>query len=349
MLYDFTIIGQGIAGSVLSYTLLQKQQRVLVINDSQGHCSSLVAGGIFNPITGKNLVKTWQADMIFPYMLNFYRELEGILTSNFLHQVEIYRPFRSLQEQNDWLAKSASKDFKPYLSETEDSHFQEAIHNPFGGIATKQAGWVDLPLFLQAYRNFLRESEAYREERFESENICLKEDKIIYKEIETRYLIFCTGIEAANSDLWSFLPFSPVKGETIDIFVPDANFEKIVNQGISIIPLGKQNYRVASTYSWKNLDWQPSQEAKLELIEKTKAILRLPFEVIEQKAGIRPATKHRRPMMGLHPKKPLIGIFNGLGSKGVSLAPFWAKHFVEHILHQKPLHQEIICASDYLA
>ncbi|GAB4129259.1 MAG: FAD-dependent oxidoreductase [Raineya sp.] len=347
MLYDFVLIGQGIAGSVLSYTLLKQGQKVLVINNSQGHCSSLVAGGIFNPITGKNLVKTWQADTLFPYMLAFYQDLELALDTKFLHRVEIYRPFRSLQEQNDWLAKTASPTLKNYLQEADDSYFQGAIHNPFGGIATMQSGWVDLPTFLASYRGFLLSKLAYREENFEIDEIRFGNETIIYKDIETHYLIFCTGAEAFRSSLWSFLPFSPVKGETIDIFVPEAKFEKIVNQGVSIVPLGGRVYRVASTYSWKNIDWQCSEEAKTELIAKTKLILRLPFEVIGQKAGIRPATKHRRPMMGFHPQKARIGIFNGLGSKGVSLAPFWAKHFVEHILEKKPLHSELINVSGY--
>jgi len=347
MSYDFIIIGQGIAGSVLSYTLLQKQQRVLVINNSQGHCSSLVAGGIFNPITGKNLVKTWLADNLFPYMLKFYQALENTLATKFLHQVEIYRPFRSLQEQNDWLAKSASPIFREYLQETDDEHFVGSIYNEFGGISTLQAGWVDLPAFLGAYRSFLLAKQAYREEIFEADRIEWGQEKVLYKDIEATYLIFCTGVEAAKSDLWSFLPFSPVKGETIDILVPDAKFEKIVNQGVSLVPLGKQLYRVASTYNWKNLNWQESQEGKAELVEKVEKILRLPFEVVGQKAGIRPATKHRRPIIGFHKEISRIGIFNGLGSKGVSLAPYWAKHFAEHILEKKPLHQELVRVSSF--
>jgi glycine/D-amino acid oxidase-like deaminating enzyme len=347
MLYDFIIVGQGIAGSVLSYTLLRQNQKVLVINHSQGHCSSLVAGGIFNPITGKNLVKTWQADHLFPFMLHFYQELEQVLATHFLHQVEIYRPFRSLQEQNDWLAKSASAAFKDYLKETEDSYFQEDIFNTFGGIATLQAGWVDLPTFLTAYKQFLIEKEAYREELFENEAIEFQTEKVLYKDIAARYLIFCTGVSATTDSLWSFLPFSPVKGETIDICIPDASFEKIVNQGVSIVPLGKQIYRVASTYSWQNLDWHISQEAKQELMSKANTILKKPFEVIGQKAGIRPATKHRRPIMGLHPTQARLGIFNGLGSKGVSLAPFWANHFASHLLNHTPLHKEVVQANAY--
>jgi glycine/D-amino acid oxidase-like deaminating enzyme len=344
MFYDFVIVGQGIAGSVLSYILLQKKQKVLLINDTKKNCSSLVAGGIFNPITGKNLVKTWQADKLFPFMLQFYNDLEQVLATKFLHTTEIYRPFRNVQEQNDWLAKSTSTAFRDYLQETDDKYFEEDIFNPFGGIATLQAGWVDLPALLSAYREFLQKQNLYWEENFDENILQIYENKISYKSIEARYLIFCTGVEAVNSKFWSYLPFSPVKGETIDILVPNAKFENIVNQGVSIVPLGKQVYRVASTYDWKNLNWQCSEEAKQELTEKAKTILRKPFEVLSQKAGIRPATRHRRPILGLHPQYKNLVIFNGLGSKGVSLAPYWANHLVEHILEKKPLDSEVINA-----
>jgi glycine/D-amino acid oxidase-like deaminating enzyme len=46
----------------------------------------------------------------------------------------------------------------------------------------------------------------------------------------------------------------------------------------------------------------------------------------------------------LHPQHKNLGIFNGLGSKGISLAPYWANHLVEHILEKKPLDSEVINA-----
>jgi glycine/D-amino acid oxidase-like deaminating enzyme len=46
-------------------------------------------------------------------------------------------------------------------------------------------------------------------------------------------------------------------------------------------------------------------------------------------------------MMGLHPEHPTLGIFNGLGTKGTSLAPAMAAQFVAHLLEDKPLWQEI--------
>jgi hypothetical protein len=35
-----------------------------------------------------------------------------------------------------------------------------------------------------------------------------------------------------------------------------------------------------------------------------------------------------------------IGIFNGMGTKGCSLAPYFAEQMTEHILHQTPIDKE---------
>jgi len=32
-----------------------------------------------------------------------------------------------------------------------------------------------------------------------------------------------------------------------------------------------------------------------------------------------------------------MGVFNGMGTKGCSLAPYFAKEFTEHLVNEKPL------------
>jgi hypothetical protein len=38
--------------------------------------------------------------------------------------------------------------------------------------------------------------------------------------------------------------------------------------------------------------------------------------------------------VGLHPVHTNIGILNGMGTKGCSLAPYFARQLVEHLLYQ---------------
>jgi hypothetical protein len=42
----------------------------------------------------------------------------------------------------------------------------------------------------------------------------------------------------------------------------------------------------------------------------------------------------------LHPNHPSIGILNGMGTKGTSLAPFFANQFVQHLVHNLPIADE---------
>jgi glycine/D-amino acid oxidase-like deaminating enzyme len=66
----------------------------------------------------------------------------------------------------------------------------------------------------------------------------------------------------------------------------------------------------------------------------------VPYTVLGQQAGIRPSGKDRRPIMGLHPRHPALGLFNGLGTKGCSLAPYMAHLLTMHLLQGAPLPPE---------
>ena len=76
MKLDYILVGQGLAGSILSYQLLSRGKNILVINQSGQNISSTVAAGIYNPITGRSMVKSWMADQLFSYLIPFYRKLE---------------------------------------------------------------------------------------------------------------------------------------------------------------------------------------------------------------------------------------------------------------------------------
>lgn len=87
---DFLLIGQGIAGTVLSYRLIKSGKSVLVIDQAAANNSSRVAAGLFNPITGRKMVKTWQADRLFPVIKPLYGELERLLEKKLIYDKNIY-------------------------------------------------------------------------------------------------------------------------------------------------------------------------------------------------------------------------------------------------------------------
>jgi len=65
--------------------------------------------------------------------------------------------------------------------------------------------------------------------------------------------------------------------------------------------------------------------------------LKIPYKVINHEAAVRPTIKDRRPVIGLHPQYKSLAIFNGLGTKGVSLAPFFANNFCDYLETGKEL------------
>jgi glycine/D-amino acid oxidase-like deaminating enzyme len=63
----------------------------------------------------------------------------------------------------------------------------------------------------------------------------------------------------------------------------------------------------------------------------------MPFETVEHLAAVRPANMERRPFVGLHPISSSVGILNGMGTKGCSLAPYFAKQLTDHLVDQTPI------------
>ncbi|HET9052701.1 MAG TPA: FAD-dependent oxidoreductase, partial [Cyclobacteriaceae bacterium] len=49
------------------------------------------------------------------------------------------------------------------------------------------------------------------------------------------------------------------------------------------------------------------------------------YSITGQQWGFRPTTPDRKPILGSHPQHKSLVIFNGLGTKGVSLAPYFSE------------------------
>jgi len=65
-LHDYIIIGQGIAGTVLSHELLKAGKKVLVVDNGFTTSSSMMAAGMWNPILFRKLKKSWKAEELLP-------------------------------------------------------------------------------------------------------------------------------------------------------------------------------------------------------------------------------------------------------------------------------------------
>lgn len=109
-----------------------------------------------------------------------------------------------------------------------------------------------------------------------------------------------------------------------------------------MLPLGDHKFKVGSTYSWNEPNPIPTEEGKIQILEKLAYITEEKVEVLEHMAGVRPTTMDRRPIIGKHGSNDHLFLFNGLGTKGYMYGPLLAKEFVDHFLKGTALHEEVM-------
>ena len=338
---DFLIVGQGLAGSALAMRALSRNRKIIVLDTPSQNHSSFVAAGLFNPVTGRNHVKTWLADEIFPSLFRFYRDVERLTGGKFFHEVPLHRPFASIEEQNEWMAKSSDRSYAKYIASLSTTkNIDPAIEEPFGGISFNQTGYVSTGAYLLAVRKYLESRDMFREVQFAPEELAVAGDHVRLGNIRAKKIIFCQGVQNITNPWFSNLPIKPLKGEFLTI---QCRWQKnvILNRGVYMVP-GEhpEEWRVGSTYNWNDHSPGPTPRAKEEINQKLKVFFRLPFTITGQKWGFRPSTPDRKPILGRHPTYPSMVIFNGLGSKGVSLAPYFSEVLIRWMENEGMIQKE---------
>jgi glycine oxidase len=339
--YDYLIAGQGLAGTVLAHLLLQRGKKICIIDEPSLSSSSKVAAGLFNPVVFKRLVKSWMAEEQLGFADNFYPELETRLNARFFFRKELVKIFAEEQEKTLW-EKKRNSELSTYLSPVQSGgELETDIHCSEGYAFVSGAGNLDVPLFLDLSRHYFETQNAILQETFDHSLFQFSETEVRYKSLSANRIIFCEGHLAASNPWFSWMPFNLAKGEVLTVKIPSYKVDKVINKGIFILPLGNGLFRVGSTFAWDKLDEVPTETAKADLIQRLEKVLKLPYEIVDHKAGIRPTVINRRPLIGIHPKHPALCMFNGMGSKGVMIAPLFADHFISHLEEQIPLNPEV--------
>lgn len=338
---DYIIVGQGIAGSAVAAQLLKRGKRICVFDTFDKNSSSHVAAGLFNPVTGIKMIKTWQADVLFDYLHAFYPEVERITGVKFFHSKEIYRPFNSVAEQNEWMGSSVDENLQPLIERTSTKPlYSDVVHDPYGGMMLRKSGYVDTSVFLKAVRNLIQQKGILVSECFDERELIYDDRSVQYRNYHADRIIFCQGEINTSSRFFRCLPIIPLKGETLTIkasFVRDV----IVNSGIYIVPCGEDMWRVGSTYNRAPFEREITQHASEELQGKLNSLMKAPYTILSQDFGIRPSSRDRKPIIGVHPKIKTICIFNGLGTKGISLAPYFSNVLIEAIENGGAINKEV--------
>lgn len=339
MQVDFLLIGQGICGTFLSWYLSKAGFSLRVIDEQQPNTASVTAAGIINPITGRRIVKTWMIEEVLPFAKQQYDNIGSELQITAIEQKNIIDFFPTAQMRQAFLDRY-DRDTQFLALPQNENDWREYFNYDLGYGMVDPCYLVNLQELLSAYRKLLRAQGLLVEEKLDASLLQISGDAIRYGDISASKIIFCDGIASASGPWFRNLPFAPNKGEMLLIESEKIPATNIFKRGMNLVPWKEGVFWVGSSYEWDFEHDRPTDQFRERTEAGLKQWLKTPFKVLDHRASIRPATLERRPFVGFHPQYPAIGILNGMGTKGCSLAPYFAQQLVEHIRDRSPLNPE---------
>jgi len=299
--------------------------------------SSKVAAGLFNPLVFKRLTQSWKAEELIPFLKERYSQLEKLLGVSFLHFVPISKILPTPNELDLWRKKREKENLKAFIGQDYSIQINGIKEELILGDVVS-SGYVDLKSFLSAATEYFH--HFLIDEVFSFADF-IPSEKPVYKGVYYDGVIFCEGFHVQQNPYFSFIPFKPVNGDVLSVIIPSYDYSKTLNKNFFLLPFGDGTYRLGATYNWDNLVFEPSETAKADLLKRVKEFVEGDVKVLQHEAGVRPSCADRRPVLGPHPVYKNLFIFNGLGTKGVMLAPYFAKQMGEFLVNEKPLEHEV--------
>lgn len=340
MKVDYIIVGLGLAGLAFAEKLVNNKKSFIVF-ENLSQTSSLVAGGVYNPVILKRLTPVWKAKEQLEIALPFYETLEKKFNLKLDIKFSTQKVFKSIEDQNNWFTATDKPLLTEFMNPKIINKSREGVVGNFGFGEVLQTGKVDTHLLVKTYQNYLKSRNSIHFEKFDYNKITIKEVEVVYKEITAKKIVFCEGFGMIKNPYFNHLPLNEVKGELITIYAPELKIDFLLKSTLFILPLKNDLYKVGATFNWKSKTSKPSKEGRDELVEKLNKVISVPYKIVNQTAGVRPTVKDRRPLVGLHPKYKNMAILNGLGTRGVMIAPWAANELYSHIEKSESLDSEI--------
>ena len=322
------VVGQGLAGTLVSHFALQRGWDVHVI-DAGFPSASAVAAGMFNPMSFRRIVEVWEAELHRSWMLRTYREIEKILGQELVHELPIFKQLPNPDYAELWAQRAETL---PWIHSPEPETNDGLVE---GG------GWVNLPLLIASWRDWL-----LNQNRFELRE--LRDTERFPGPTGTwNTVIDCRGLGIRADAGFQALDIRANRGELLTVTPSSGQApplrEAILNFGKWLIPLGGNRWRLGASYEWNRDDLEATEATRIFLLQKAKEATPdgLEWRVLDHKVGIRPVSRDRRPAVGALPGKEHWYILNGLGTRGVLIAPRWAHHLCDIIDRSSPHISEV--------
>ncbi len=340
MKIDYLIVGQGLCGSLLSRSLMGAGKHVIVIDEVKQHTASKIASGLINPVTGMRMAKAWMIDELLPAARAMYQAFEQETGATVLQPIDIIDFHKS--EKDREIFRNRTQQYREYLSSgVAENEFSPYFRFDHGVGKINGSCLVDIKSLIETWRSKLLAADCLIDDVFDYVQLKIIAGKVYYKDMEAEKIIFCDGASGVQNPFFSVLPFALNKGQVLIAEIDGLPREHVFLHGLKVAPWENNLYWVGSSFEWTFTDDQPSPAFKEKTESELKTKLKLPFKIVAHWAAVRPATANRYPLVGLHPRHPEVGMFNGMGAKGCSQAPFFAEQFTRHLVNGTSLAHDV--------
>lgn len=341
--FDTLILGQGLAGSLLAWMLVRSGQRVCVVDDGHKSSSSTVAAGLINPLAGMRFNRRPEMDDWLLSSERCYAALTAGFGKRFYHPLPMLRLFRSAAQRR-FHARRFDDPASRGLLEAPFGTGQcpEPVAAPYGGFIQQRTGYVDMAQLLATLRAWLKDSGSLREHALAYGQIGFSDHGVVAAGVEASRLVFCDGAQLRRNPWFGDLPLAPDKGEILNLRVDGWRPRYIINGAHWLVPLENGELRLGATHEHHRLDNEPTPSGAQQLLGGLDAMLqsRLERRIVKHQAGIRPGTRDRYPLIGRHPERPRLWVFNGFGARGALSIPWYAERMAAHLIEGAPLPHE---------
>lgn len=337
--WDVGLIGQGLAGTVLHAYLERAGNRSCVWDPGTSSCSA-ISSGILNPLTGRKYVKSWLFDNLMQEAQSFYPSLEDKLGARFFYDRPILRALPDRRAENEWDYRSSLPAYTEYIGGDASSPDLPAdLRDNMPYISILKGKQLRINRLLTAYRKYLTDSNQLYSEFWNHDLLRREGAYWMYKGVRCKRIIFCEGAAAIHNPLLSGLPFNLSKGEAM-IVKKSAQLSSVIKRRIFSVPWEPGEWWLGAANFWNFEDDKPTDVGQARIMASYLDMYaghRPP--VVKNLAAIKPTVRDRKPLLGRVDENAYV--FNGLGTKGASLAPFFARQLVGHIKQGQPLMDEV--------
>ncbi len=352
-IFDYCVIGAGLAGMHTALELLERGVSVCVI-DTRGIAggASGTPVGLANPATGRFATKTWRGEQSLDKLYMRLVLANEYSTKKYFKQSGILRPAldekiasRMLKnvDSGGWSAGSVE-----WMTEKQINEFHPGLNCNIGGVWVPNGVTVHIPHYLNALTNLI-EDKGGQVILHDTYEISKSEDWSITFEsmdrITASNLIFSSGIWTRHSEFWGHLRLHAVKGQTL---IVETNAPISFDHSVSALGyfsnIAENTLFLGSTYEHTFDNEKPDKQGVTYIIERLSKVLPILSGSINIKsswAGIRASTPDRKPYLGAHPTIENCYVFAGLGSKGLLYSALGAEILADYLMNRVPIPGEI--------